>query len=267
MAAPSVRFWQRRGVVGLIELLQTWWQHRISFLLSLAITLSALALYYIVFLQEKKTPLSEFAQRLELDSLDTRFKLRPRSATHPDPRIVIVDIDQRSQEVLGRWPFSRTNFAKMLDALHDDGAKVAGFDITFSKPDQSAAPIRALWAELEARKKRGEHVDEKLAAEVRKLAAAYDADTKFTEAIRRFGPVVLGNFFLYTEADMRGIDAATLDEYASQLQFFAFPQVVGMRQGLQKQDRIHMFEIFQGAHLLPMGAEANITPLTNAGIR
>jgi len=135
MAAPSEGFWQRRGAFSLYELLQSWWRHRVSFLLSLVITISALALYYLVFLQEKRTPLFEFAERLELDTLDTRFRYRPRAATQPDPRIVIVDIDQHSQEVLGRWPFPRTNFAKMLDALHDDGAKVAGIDITFSKPE------------------------------------------------------------------------------------------------------------------------------------
>ena len=140
MAAPSAGFWQRRGALGLYELLLTWWRHRVSFLLSLIITVSALALYYYVFLQEKKTPILEFVERLELDSLDTRFRYRPRLATHPDPRIVIVDIDQHSQEVLGRWPFPRTNFARMLDALHDDGAKVAGFDITFSKPPPWANP-------------------------------------------------------------------------------------------------------------------------------
>src|SRR5713226_566558 len=129
MAAPSEGFWQRRGALGLYELLLTWWRHRVSFLLSLIITISALALYYFVFLQEKKTPLSEFAERLELDTLDTRFRYRPRGGKHADSPIVIVDIDQRSQEVLGRWRLPRTNFARMLDALRKDGARVAGFDI------------------------------------------------------------------------------------------------------------------------------------------
>ncbi len=72
------------------------------------------------------------------------FASGPDRYKHPDPRIVIVDIDQRSQEILGRWPFSRTHFAHMLDALREDGAKVAAFDITFSKPDETAAPIREL---------------------------------------------------------------------------------------------------------------------------
>ena len=118
MAAPSAGFWQRRGFFGLYELLQSWWRHRVSFLLSLCITIFAFNVYYLVFLQEKKTPLSELSQRLELDTLDTRFRYRPTRFTHPDSRIVIVDIDQKAQEVLGRWPFSRTYFAKMLDVLH-----------------------------------------------------------------------------------------------------------------------------------------------------
>lgn len=53
MAAPSEGFWQRRGLFGLYELLQSWWRHRISFLLSLSITLFALSIYYLVFLQKK----------------------------------------------------------------------------------------------------------------------------------------------------------------------------------------------------------------------
>jgi adenylate cyclase len=266
MAAPSEGFWQRRGALGLYELLLTWWRHRVSFLLSLIITISALALYYFVFLQEKKTPILEFVERLELDSLDTRFRYRPRLATKPDPPIVIVDIDQHSQEVLGRWPFPRTNFARMLDALHEDGAKVAGFDITFSKPelDRNSAALRGLWSKIEERKKAGLAVDPWIAAEIQKLAVASDADKQFAEAIQRFGPVVLGNFFLYTDADIRGIDSATLDEYANQLGFFAFPQVIGTRQGFQKEDRIHMIEEFAGAGMLPKGAEANIAPLTTA---
>ena len=157
---------------GLYELLQSWWRHRVSFLLSLSITIFALFVYVFTFVGERPTPIFEFIQRLELATLDTRFRYRPQRYAHPDPRIVVIDIDQRAQEVLGRWPFSRTNFAKTLDVLHDDGAKVVGFDITFSKPDQSAAPIRALWAELEARRKRGEPVDVKLSAEVQRLAAS-----------------------------------------------------------------------------------------------
>jgi adenylate cyclase len=264
MAAPSEGFWQRRGAFGLYELLQTWWRHRVSFLLSLGITLFALTIYYLVFLQEKRTPLSELTQRLELDTLDTRFRYRPVGVAHPDSRIVIVDIDQRAQEVLGRWPFSRTYFARTLDVLHADGAAVAAFDVTFSKSDQTSAPLRSLVTSLENRQQNGEQVDAKVIAEVNRLAVEYDADTKFAAAIKHFGPVILGNYFLFTRADLQGITDATLEAYANQIAFFAYPPAHPIRPQFGKQDKLNLMEDFEGARLLPRGAEANLDVLTSA---
>ncbi len=111
MPSPAPGFRPSRRAFVLYELLQSWWRHRVSFLVSVLITISALTLYYFIFLGERPTPALEFLKRLEYASLDTRFRYRPASATPIDPRIAIVDIDQRSQEVLGRWPFSRTRFA------------------------------------------------------------------------------------------------------------------------------------------------------------
>jgi len=264
MADPSESFWQRRGFFGLYELLQSWWRHRVSFLLSLCITLFALTGYYLVFLQEKKTPLSELAQRLELDTLDTRFRYRPAGFAHPDSRIFIVDIDQKAQEMLGRWPFSRNYFGQMLDVLHEDGAAVAAFDVTFSKPDQTAAPLRSLAASLQDHRQNGEPVDPKVITEVNTLAAEYDADKKFAGAIRRFGPVILGNYFLFTPADLQGVSEAALDAYANQIAFFSFPPAHPMRPEFGKQDKLNLIEDFAGAKLLPRGAEANMDVLTSA---
>jgi adenylate cyclase len=220
MAAPSDGFWQRRGFFSLYELLQSWWRHRVSFIISLVVTFGALTLYYFTFFGEKSTPIFAFLQRFEYNALDTRFRYRSSSATPPDPRIVIVEIDQQSQEVLGKWPFSRANFATMLDALHDDGAKVVAFDITFDKPDRTADPVRALWSRLEQRKKNGESIDPKLESEVRALASEYDADFQFAKAIDRFGPVVLGNFFL-KPGELKGIDPKVLDQYDELIEWYA----------------------------------------------
>src|SRR5216683_6417130 len=152
----------RKSVRGSWSLLRSWWQRRVSFAISLSITLGAFALYTYTYIGERPTPFFDFVQRLESNALDTRFRYRPARLTPPDPRIVIVDIDQHSQEVLGRWPFSRTHFARLLDVLREDGAQVAAFDITFDKPDQSAAPIRELRKNLEERRSQGESVDAKL---------------------------------------------------------------------------------------------------------
>src|SRR5437870_5039168 len=264
MANTSPKWSQGRSGFGVYELLLSWWQHRVSFLISLGITLSALALYYFTFFGESPTPIFNFLQRFEYSSLDTRFRYRSPSATPVDPRIVIVDIDQRSQEVLGKWPFSRVHFAHLLDALHQGKAKVAAFDITFSKPDQSSAPLLTLRADFEARQKRGEPVDPRLMAELQKTIAVYDADKQFAKSIQNFGTVVLGNFFLHTEADLRGLDPKTLDEYASEIAFYSFPSVRPLNPATGKQDRIALVQKFSPDRLLPQGTEANLSILTSA---
>jgi adenylate cyclase len=205
-------------------LISAWWQHRASFFISLAITLVALSIYLFTFLGDRSTPLFDFLKRFEYDTLDTRFRYRPARYTPADPRIVIVAVDQRSQEVFGKWPFPRKYFAQMLDTLRQDGAKVAAFDITFDKPDQTAAPVRALWSRLEADKKAGHPPDAELQAQVAELAKEFDSDAQFAAALRRFGPVVLGNFFLEPQ-EVRGIDGAVLDKYAEMVQWYALNRV------------------------------------------
>jgi adenylate cyclase len=264
MANTSPKWSQGRSGFGVYELLLSWWQHRVSFLISLGITLSALALYYFTFFGESPTPIFNFLQRFEYSSLDTRFRYRSPGATPLDPRIVIVDIDQRSQEVLGKWPFSRVHFARLLDSLHQGKARVAAFDITFSKADQSSAPLRALWDDFEARQKRGEPVDPRLMAELQKTIAVYDADKQFAKSIQNFGTVVLGNFFLHTEADLRGLDPKTLDEYASEIAFYSFPSVRPLNPATGKLDRIALIQKFSPDRLLPQGTEANLSVLTSA---
>ncbi len=114
---------QRPG--GFWAIGRAWWQHKVSLGISQGLTAAALLVYVLTFLGERPTPIFEFLQRLELDALDTRFRYRPRQYTHPDPRVIIVDIDHGSQEVLGRWPFSRSHFARLLDVLPEDGARAS----------------------------------------------------------------------------------------------------------------------------------------------
>src|SRR5208282_6867268 len=160
-------------------LLSEWWEHRVSFFISLGITLAALSIYFLTFLGDRSTPLFDFLKRFEYSTLDTRFRYRPARYSPADSRIVIVSIDQRSQEVLGKWPFSRKYFGQMLDALREDGAKIASFDITFDKPDLTAAPVQALWAKLEKEKEAGHRPDPKVEAEVAELAKEFDSDAQF----------------------------------------------------------------------------------------
>ena len=245
--------------------LLAWWQRRVPFAISVGLTAFALAIYTFAFIGDRPTALFSFINRLELNALDLRFRLRPDQYKHPDPRIVIVDIDQRSQEVLGRWPFSRSYFARMLDALREDGAKVAAFDITFSKPDETAAPIRDLRQSILERQKRGGKTDTSVIADLDRLSKEYDGDQEFARAIERFGNVVLGNFFLYSEYDLKGVDPKTLDRYANILADFPFPQVRAANPQTGQRDLRHLIQGFGEPYLLtPKGTQANIEILSDA---
>jgi adenylate cyclase len=250
------------NIVGkFLGIFRAWWKHKGSLAISLGITLAALLIYLYNFVGERHTEISEFIQRLELATLDTRFQIRGQAS--PDPRIVIVDIDQRAQEVLGRWPFPRSHFATMLDVLREDGARVVSFDITFTKPDETVQPLRDLRARLEKQQKEGVRVDPRLLAEVDQLVRDADHDQKFADAIRRFGKVVLGNFFL-SEADLKGIDEETLTRYANLLAYFPFPQARAVRPSVGDEFFLNLIQQYETLNMLPRGAQANIEVLTDA---
>ncbi|MBI3662294.1 MAG: adenylate/guanylate cyclase domain-containing protein, partial [Acidobacteria bacterium] len=245
-----------------LGLFLNWWKHKGSLAISLVITLLSIIAYQYVFVGESRGPIAEFVSRMELATLDTRFLLRGTAS--PDPRIVVVAIDQRSQEILGRWPFPRSNFARMLDNLREDGARVVTFDITYSKPDESSEPIRQFRARLEAQQKEGGRVDPRVVEEVVRLEKEFDYDQKFAEAIERFPKVVLGNFFLYTQADMQGLDDATLDRYANLLAYFPYPQSRAAATARGEQSYVYLIKLYEELHLLPRGAQANMPLFTDA---
>ena len=251
-----------RSTGNVSRLLSEWWRHKVSFAISLLVTLAALAVYVTTFVGERPMPLFDFVNRLELSTLDTRFQLRGR--TPIDPRIVIVDIDQRSQEVLGHWPFPRIYFARMLDALREDGARVAAFDITFSQPDQSVLPLQDLSADLAKQRANGVTISPQVLSEVKSKEAQYNYDQQFADAIQRFGGVVLGNYFLYTQVDLQGVSSKSLDEYANLIAFFPFPQVRALPSAGGQQGLVKLIQMYENQYMVPRGVEANAAIFTGA---
>lgn len=69
-------------------------------------------------------------ERLELALYDQRLRLTPHPAA--DPRMVLLDIDDASLRVLGRWPWDRTVHARAMDVLRHCGAGLAVYDIVFN---------------------------------------------------------------------------------------------------------------------------------------
>src|SRR5271170_3213795 len=245
--------------------LQKWWGARVSLAISLGISIIFLLLYYSVLLSERSSAAANVLARLELSTVDTRFQLRQRLAKPaPDPRIVIVEIDQKAQEVLGRWPFSRKYFADMLDILRADGAKTVGFDVTFSKPDESARPIRELRERLQSSQKEGEQADPRVIAELARIESQYNVDQQFADSIRRFGRVVLGNFFFMSAQEASTLDKGTIENYAQIIGDFPFPQARSAKSAQGQQSYIRMIENYDELGVAPVAAEANLKILSDA---
>ena len=73
-------------------------------------------------------------ERLELLLYDIRYHLHGKEK--PPKEVVIVGIDDRSLEKIGRWPWERKRVASIIDTLKNMGAKVIVMDIILSEPSK-----------------------------------------------------------------------------------------------------------------------------------
>ena len=168
-----------------------------------------------------------FVTQLDLSISDTRLRaLMPRTL---DPRIVVVDIDEKSLAEVGRWPWGRDRVAALTDELFArQHAAVVGFDVVFAEPDTSSG-----LAALEQLAARSTALAEQLPA----LRPGLDFDARFARALE--GRHAVLGYYLTNERDGRrtgvlpapAFDAAALqgrpiaftrwDGYASNLPAFA----------------------------------------------
>jgi adenylate cyclase len=135
---------------------------------------------------------------LEAIIYDTRLRLTMPQTV--DPRIVILDIDEKSlaereQGGEGRWPWPRDRLAALMDKLFDDyGVAVVGFDVVFAERDESSG-IRVLerLAERELREV------SQFQSVFRQLKPRLDYDDIFARKIKG-RPVVMGYILLEKDA-------------------------------------------------------------------
>ena len=126
----------------------------------------------------------------QLDSIiyDTRLKLT--MSGKGDPRIVILDIDERSLGEIGRRPWSRNVMARLMDKLFDQyRVALVGFDVVWAERDTSSGmDVLDALAQKEFRDTAG------FQAAYQQLRATLDYDGLFAASIKG-RPVVLGYYF------------------------------------------------------------------------
>jgi adenylate cyclase len=159
---------------------------------------------------------------IELKTYDLRFL--SRGDRKPSPAVAMVVIDEKSLEAEGRWPWPRSKFAALIDTLSREGAKVIGFDVIFSEPDENSelAFIDHLAGQLDTLAPREQRLREFL----RERRRHADHDQALREAIKRStATVVLGYFFHDQSTLEQQIDQDETQRRLAQIAGSKYPHV------------------------------------------
>jgi adenylate cyclase len=118
--------------------------------------------------------------------LDVRHRLRGERPAGNE--VVIVGVDEKSIEQIGRWPWPRKEFGRLVDGLTKADAAVVGFDVLFDEPD-ATLDLSALesFVQKEPAAPAGALLD--------RVRGNVSNDALFAAAIARSKRVVLGTVF------------------------------------------------------------------------
>jgi len=75
-------------------------------------------------------------EKFNANFIDMAFNLR--GEIKPSSDIAIIDIDEKSLQQLGQWPWSRDKVARILQNLTDAGIGIIGFDMVFAEKDRTS---------------------------------------------------------------------------------------------------------------------------------
>ncbi len=125
-----------------------------------------------------------------LDDIIYDARLRATMPQTMDPRVVIVDIDEKSLAEVGRWPWGRNKLAALMEELLvRQKVALVGFDVVFGEADESSGLKQLNQLATNGLKDQPAFLDK-----LRLLQPSLDYDAAFARAMEG-RPVVLGYYF------------------------------------------------------------------------
>lgn len=143
--------------------------------MGLAIVMLILVLHVVSLAEDSRLAnhVSRPLQRLDTLIYDLRFQLltpdRPEGATP----VVVVDIDEQSIRREGRWPWSRSKVAALVESLEKEGVKLIGFDVLFSEAETN--PVDQILAD--------NTLPPDVQAEIAARHARFDSDSRLAAVV------------------------------------------------------------------------------------
>ncbi len=151
----------------------------------------------------------EFVDQMELKAYDLRVKWRGSRPVGDE--IVIVAIDDKSLDELGRFPWPRARFAEFLDQMARLNAAVVGFDVIFSEVDDSSG-LSTLTRLRESFGEKSVRLQE-VSTFLEEAILEADNDAKMAQALVGFDRAILGYFFHFNLEDVRHIAPEKLTDF------------------------------------------------------
>jgi adenylate cyclase len=128
---------------------------------------------------------------MELKLYDLKFRFR--GARPPAPQVAILAIDDASVKKVGRWPWSREDMARLLQALKETGPRVIALDIIFAEKQETES-LKAVTNLRRDITQKGLASPEILAW-CEQAASRADVDRRLAETIKAGTPTILGFYF------------------------------------------------------------------------
>ena len=174
-----------------------------SIWLSLLVSCFVISVYILSRPEISVLPSSGILELIEAKTLDLRFLLR--GARTPGDDIVIIAVDEKSEDELGRWQSSgRSWLAQMLDLVNEGGAKTIGFDLTLAEPDKGAAldAIDTIQTHYLTQRQTASGSSSRVETDPMlpffdSLRRIYDYDRLLADAIRNADSLVLGYYLFW----------------------------------------------------------------------
>lgn len=136
-----------------------------------------------------------------LYGIEMRFALTPSAGSG---KIAIVNIDEKSLDQIGPWPWPRSKIAEMIKILSDNGARLIGLDLeglNKRTPNQGLQEIKNLYSELSARNALTDEQDSWLKGKLSEIEGRLDNDRLLEKAVNETGIVILPVFGRTDESD------------------------------------------------------------------
>ncbi len=135
------------------------------------------------------------------------LNFQARGAVGGKRDVVVIAIDQKSQDAFGRWPWTRTVIAGVVDRIARGNPKAVGLDIVFSYPEERPDFVLAQQLLTKA------PPAGPLRAALEEALHNADADERLAAAIKHAGNVVPGYFFFTDPAEVKNLQMNLEEDY------------------------------------------------------